>query len=343
MRINRIVTWVLVSCVWSSIAFGQDQSAVATARQLGEAGLSAYDRGRYDEAAQKLLRAYQIAKVPTFARNAARALVKQGRIVAASELYLEATRLVRNEMWRGEMQQQAQREAANERAAVLPRIAQLKIVLEGASAQDTQVSLDGVVVPEALLGTERLTDPGKRHIVAKHGERTLEQDVTLAEGEHQEVTLRFPSDQAAPGATQLRTSLSKQRTSLAPAASASAKSDVAPVPAQGRRTQQTLGWVGIGVGAVGVVAGAGSGIAALLLRSGMKSDGCSDTVCNNSSLQGRVDTYNAMLTVSTVGFIVGGVGAAIGTTLLLTSPRSESSTTVSLLVTPGSVAVAGGF
>jgi hypothetical protein len=75
----------------------------------------------------------------------------------------------------------------------------------------------------------------------------------------------------------------------------------------------------------------------------MKSDGCSDTVCNNSSLQGRVDTYNAMLTVSTVGFIVGGVGAAIGTTLLLTSPRSESSTTVSLLVTPGSVAVAGGF
>lgn len=341
MRILRSVALVLLSSLWSSVAFGEDESVVATARQFGEEGLAAYDAGRYDEATQKLIRAYQIVKVPTFARNAARALVKQGRLVAASELYLEATRLVPSELWRGEVQQQAQREATEERAALQSRIAHLKIVVDGADAQEVQATLDGVGVPGALLGADRLTDPGKRHLVAKRGDQVVEQDIELQEGEHKDVVVQFappkPQESAPKAPVQSPNKVSRS-VAIRP---------TEPVPARettpASSTQRTLGWVGVGVGAAGLALGAGSGIAALLMRSSMHSDGCNGDACPNSSFQGRIDTYNAMLTVSTVGFVVGAIGGIAGATLLLTSPRPESEARVGVVFGPGSVTIAGGF
>ena len=198
MRTIHAVSLALLLGTWSLSALGQDESAVATARQLGEEGLSAYDAGRYDEAAEKLVRAYQVVKVPTFARNAARALAKQGRLVAASELYLEATRLTPNERWRGDLQQIAQRDAAEERAVLLPRIAHLKVVLTGATAHETQVTVDDVTIPEALVGMEQFADPGSRRVVAKRGAQTVEQRVDLREGEHRELALRFEAATTTP-------------------------------------------------------------------------------------------------------------------------------------------------
>jgi uncharacterized protein HemY len=51
-------------------------------------GLEAYDAGRYDEAIDKLSRAYEVAKLPTLAVHTARALAKAGRLVEASEVTL---------------------------------------------------------------------------------------------------------------------------------------------------------------------------------------------------------------------------------------------------------------
>ena len=42
---------------------------------------------------------YEIVHVPTLAVNEARALVKLGRLVAASELYIEASRIPRDKSW----------------------------------------------------------------------------------------------------------------------------------------------------------------------------------------------------------------------------------------------------
>jgi hypothetical protein len=51
--------------------------------------------------------------------------------------------------------------------------------------------------------------------------------------------------------------------------------------------------------------------------------------------------------VSTVGYIVGGVGIAAGTTLLLTAPRSSTTSaqarSVNLWVGPASVGLLGAF
>jgi hypothetical protein len=318
---------------WSLSAFAQDQSVLATARHLGEEGLSAYDAGRYDEAAEKLTNAYRAVKVPTFARNAARALAKQGKLLAASELYLEATRLSPNKLWRGDLQQQAQKESAEERAALLPRLSHLKLVLEGPSAEETQVSIDGAEVPESLLSMEQLTDPGLRHVVAKRGNKTVEQNVQLQEGQHRELVLRFGS---APKAR-------LTSTSSAPLDRPSKSADTAPATSKKGGTQRTLGWIGIGLGSAGLATGATAGILALSKRSSLHKDGCNGEVCPDPRFQSRVDSYNAMLTVSTLGLIVGGVVAATGVTLLLTSPKRESKPSVSMHIGPGSVMLAGGF
>jgi hypothetical protein len=50
--------------------------------------------------------------------------------------------------------------------------------------------------------------------------------------------------------------------------------------------------------------------------------------------------YNALRTASMVGFIVGGIGIAAGTTLVLTSPSQNQ---VGLYVTPNSAGLHGVF
>lgn len=333
MRIRPRLVTLFFSMAWSGLALGQDQNAIATARQLGEEGLHAYDAGQFEQAAHKLLSAYKIVKLPTLARGAARALAKQGRLVAASELYLEATRLTPNNLWRGEAQPLAQRDAAEERAKLLPRIAHLKVDLEGADARQTRITIDDVVVHDSLIGTERLTDPGKRHVVANYGKQTVEQDVDLSEGESKSLVIRFAS---TPEASSIRESYKLEAGSTLPTRAGTTATR--PFSAQ-----RTWGWVGLGIGAAGVAAGAGTGITALLMRSSLHSDGCKDDVCPRTDFQNRIDTYNSMLTAATVGFVVGGVGAAVGVSLLLTAPKRETVSRVSLLVGPGSVALTGGF
>lgn len=96
-----------------------------------------------------------------------------------------------------------------------------------------------------------------------------------------------------------------------------------------------------------------SGALALRKRSEIdKSADCRDSHCQ-PSMQGTVDSLNSFRTVSTVGFVAGGVFAATGLGLLLAAGSSHDSgraarcpppalhLTVQLL--PGSVAVLGNF
>jgi len=99
-----------------------DDSAKGAARALANEAKRDYDAGRFEEAGHKFQRAYEVAKVPTLALWAARSLAKQGQLVAASELYRQATRLTANELWIGDAQQVAQADAARELAELQPLI-----------------------------------------------------------------------------------------------------------------------------------------------------------------------------------------------------------------------------
>jgi hypothetical protein len=326
MRAKHITVFALLVGTWSSAAVAVDKVVVATARELSEQGLAAYDAGRYEEAATKLLQAYGAIKLPTFARNAADALEKQGRLVAAAELYLEATRLEPNELWRDDTQQQAQRDAAKKREALLPRIARVNIMVEGAPTQDAVVTMDVLTVPRALLGTEMLADPGTRHVVAKWGPKTVEQTVNLADGARMHVTLRFEDAPAkVPGGTLESQDRETQQ------------------PRHGGHAWRNVGWVGVGVGTAGVVTGAITGLMAMNKRSQLKDAGCSSTTCSDSKLQGKLDTYNSLRDVSAVSFIAGGVVAVAGVAILVWSSPSDTKASVGIQVGPRNLLLEGAF
>jgi len=105
-------------------------------------------------------------------------------------------------------------------------------------------------------------------------------------------------------------------------------------------------WIAFGVGGVGLAVGAITGGLALGKHSTLTTE-CPSGQCatNDSQAQSDLSSYHTMGAVSTVGFIVAGVGAAAGVILLITAPKSQPTTgfTVSPTLGLGSVGAIGNF
>lgn len=182
-------------CTLGSSAYAQSDTDRAAARSLATQGADAFKAGKYDEAIDLLTRAEALLHAPTHLLLTARAQVATGKLVVAKENYLKITR----EQLAADAPnafRQAQEEAKKELAALEPRIASLKIVVSG-DAASAEVTVDGQPVSSALLGVFLPADPGKHKLtVAKKGEAPTSQDVTLAEGEKKEITLKIAAGEA---------------------------------------------------------------------------------------------------------------------------------------------------
>lgn len=345
MTMNRriLLPFMVAGLTTSILAFAEDKAGLSTARELAKQGLQAYDAGRYDEAVEKLSKAYQVVHVPTLAVNEARALVKVGKLVAASELYLEATRIPKERSWQS-TQEDAQRDAEKERIELLPRIPRLKINIKGAGPNDVNVSIDGAAVPQALLDTEQLVDPGQRQIEGLRGTDSVKQVVSMKESEHAQVTLVFAKAGAAATTSVASVPNQPKKTDQSSAVIPPTAPSI-PVDHQKGGSQAVLGWVSVGLGGAGLVVGAVSGLLASSKRSSLlDSKTCSaDGLHCSPGQSSDVNAYNSLRTVSTVGFIAGGVLAAAGVTLLLTTPKQESQARVGLWMSPSGAGVYGGF
>jgi hypothetical protein len=282
-----------------------------TARKLGAEGLTLYDKGRYAEALEKFRLANQLVPAPTLGVRVARCLEKLGRLVEASEVYLDVTR---QEVERGApyVHRRAQADALAEREKLLPRIPSLEVELTGPT-QGAVVRVDEDEMPAAMIGQRRPIDPGAHVVVVARGDRTISRDVTIAEREAARVSIELPP--------------------------------LPPAPARASRgggTQRVLGWVSIGVGAAGVVAGAATGIAGIAQESSLL-ERCGDARACPASEADAVSTYDTTRVVSTVGFVVGAVGLAVGVPLLLTAPSGDTRDGASIVLTPSGAAAAYRF
>jgi hypothetical protein len=325
--------------VWlcSTQAVAQSDANVSTAREIAKEGLNAYDAGRYEEANDKLSRALEVVGVPTLALFTARANVKIGRLVRASELYLLATRL--NPKGASEIVQlQAQRDAERERAELLPRIPRLTVVLEGAKSADVDLTVDGQPVAKSLLGTAQLVDPGDHLVVARRGSEEVRGELQIAEREVKTTTLTFGSPR---NDGQVDRQTGKVVTTMN-------NPDAAFSMQQGRggasrgSAQSTAGWVGVGLGGAGLLLGAGVGTWLLVERSRLRDEGCSGESCYTEQ-SSDVDKFNTLRTISLVGFVAGTALTATGVTLLLTAPRGESTASTAVVLGPGFASVEGSF
>ena len=335
--------WVWLGTIWLGLlpatAWGQFSDAErSVARDLGNEGIDLYEKGRYPDALQRLERAYAVLKAPTLALWLARALEKNGKLVEAAERYREVIRTpLASDAPRVFIEAQASAKA--EQAKLGPRIPTVTVVLEGAKANEVGVSIDGTPVKSALVGLPFPLNPGTHAIEGNRAGTTAAESVTFAEGEKKSVALRFGG--ASTGAMPPRGG-----ETTPPPVGGDPAGPAGPVADQGAEDgslQRTLGWVGLGVGGAGLVFGGVTGLMVLSKKSALDDGDCLDGACGPSE-RSQVESYNSMRTLSTVGFVVGGVGLAAGATLLLTAPRDESAAAyVSPWVGLASAGVAGRF
>jgi hypothetical protein len=298
---------LLVSTGVASTARAQTDEARASARAAATQGLHALQEGRYKDALDLCTRAESLMHAPTHLLLIARAQTKLGHLVEAQEAYIK---IVREHLAANAPRAfvDAQAAASDEQSALGPRVPTLKVDVEGASATDAQITLDGTPFPSALVGMASPVNPGSHTLAVTSNTATAEPvTVTVAEGAKQSVTLTLKaiaSAEPAPVAT-----------ATAPA---EAPPDSTPQPHSG---VAAAGWVGIGIGVVGLAVGTVFVVKNHTDRNDANGlcgpSGCPDS--KRSQIESFDSDANSAATLSWVSYGVGAAGLVTGTVLLWVS------------------------
>jgi len=301
--------WSAVACTVAQSVHAQaqqvDDATRSAARQLATDGSTAYQADDYAQAYDRFNRAYQLVHVPTVGIWAARSLLKLGRFVEASERYLEVARTPLATDAPPE-HLKAQKAANDERALLMPRIPSVRVLLEGADASDTFVSLNDELLPAALVGVNRPVDPGKWRFKGVRGEQVVEANVDLPEGVSRDVTLTFPKlSHVKPSA-------------VPPPSSAPPPVAAAPPPQLFGAPDHTLAYVAFGVGGAALITGGIFGGLALSQKSDLDGQ-CPDRQCTPAHHSDN-DSYETKKLVSGVGLIAGAALVGAGVVLYFTAP-----------------------
>ncbi|MBS2015701.1 MAG: PEGA domain-containing protein [Deltaproteobacteria bacterium] len=299
----------------SSDAFAQEASPqdIAQARQLAQQGQAAFDAGNFAESEKLWSAAAKLyPQAPTLTLGLARAQAKAGHVVGAQESYNKIIREWSDKPNPPPAFKDALDAAKAEVGAVSARVASVVITVEG-GAPNPQVTIDGQPVPSAALGLKRPVDPGQHTVKATaDGYKPAETTFGVAEAGNAETKLKLEKNPDAPVA-------------VVPVGGPVGGTEPPPPGADsgGKGSgQKTAALVAFGVGGVGLVVGAITGIIAIG-KHGDLADKCTNGTCGND-LQSDVDSYKSVGTISTIGFIVAAVGAGTGAVLWFTAPKEGS-------------------
>ncbi|MDB4993985.1 MAG: hypothetical protein JWM74_1417 [Myxococcaceae bacterium] len=314
---------------FSSIASAQSDADKATARTLGTEAQTALDAKDYKTAEDKFRRADSIYHAPTLLLGLARAQAALGRVVAAQESY---SRVIREGAPAGGPAAfaKAVEDAKKEVDVASARIGGVIINVTGVTNTDsTKVTVDDTLIPTAALGVKRPIDPGPHTLkVTSDGYKPVSKPFDVVEGGAKPavVDVAMEKDPNAVAAVVPPGPTGPTGTSTTTTTQPVGNGVVTPPPGAdtGGSSTKTMGFVALGVGAIGLVAGSVTGILALSKHADLANN-CKgpDGTCTDSSKvkQSDLDTYHTMGTISTIGFIVAGVGAVAGTVLILTAPK----------------------
>lgn len=318
----------------SAIAQQPSAGDVAQARELYNQGLALRDKGDLAGAVEKLRAANALARTPITGIELGRAYVATGKLVEARETLLAVGRLpvTPQETARSTS---ARAEAARLAEQVRARIPSLVVTVTGVPIDSVAVTIDGAAVPTEALTAPRLVNPGAHELIATStsgGSATTKVDVKEGETRTVQLTITFtggaPSQPTGPGA-------------VVPPAGGAASQDTAPPASSSSPARPVLIFGGFGLVAVGAVVGSVTGFMALSKGSSVK-NACDGLTCP-TSVNGDLTSGRSLATVSTISFIVAGVGAAAGVVGLALHPHTEGGASAWLTpwVGPGGAGVAG--
>lgn len=329
-----VLVATLVAPVVTPSARADEPSAAdaETALALYKTGKQMRDSGDAKGALEKLRAAYALVETPLIALELGRTYAALGKLVEAREVLLAVARMPvrKNESQKGA---EARGEAAELAVALRARLAQLTVRVK--SDAPHRLLVDGATIPADAEAAPRVMNPGAHVVVLEIGERREQRDLTLEPGEAREIEIvPAPPPAEPPPPAPPAPPPPPPRLDPPPPAPPPPVSD-APGPSPLR---PALVWGGLGTAALGVGVGTITGIVALS-KAGSVKDVCVDGRCP-SSAQSDIDATKTFGTVSTVAFVVAGVGAgaaAAGWFLLPATPRAA------VVLRPGGVGVAGTF
>lgn len=347
---------LLTCCILQAPALAvAAENAVDSARTHAEAGDVHFRAGRFDEACVEFTAAFALLKWPTIGLDAARSHVQSHRLVEAANLYRQTVGLQPDDTWPKKPENRRLLEAAKlsaqaELTGLLARIPTVQLQVTGAAPGEFELSVDAVRLTDDVVKAPLALNPGQHTILAtaKDG-RHLEQVLTLAEGEQKTLTLdgSSPSSGANGPPPRLQNEAPRRPVGAQPAVGVPpAVGSAAPTLERNTGSSlTTLGWVAVAIGAGGIGLGTTAGIVSIKKKSELEDNGCNDHYqCNDAVLtSSRMKSYDSWRTVSTVGFVAGGVLAAAGITLLIVTPRQPAAPRLGVAVTPATLAMVAAF
>jgi len=269
------------------------QESKDAARALAEKGYELFEAGKYADAMEHFKQAEQKFHASPHLLFIARSQVKLGNLVEGREVYekIIAERLAN---YAPDAFREAQADAKKEVAALRQRIPSIQLVVIGAEPDHVKVTIDGTELPSRKLHERLPANPGPHTIVGTaEGHPPVTRSVTLAESATASIELSFGA-------------------SAAPSAPPQPDQPAPDAPPTGSLVPAIAAF---GVGALGLGIGAITGAISLSKVSDVKSH-CEGTSCP-VAWQGDADSATTLGTVSTVSFIVGGLGVGAGVVLLL--------------------------
>jgi hypothetical protein len=296
------------------------------ARQLAYEGIHALREERFAEALTLLRQAEERFHAPTHLLYMARAHAGLGQLVEAHDAYVSVV-IEPIPNYAPPAFHEARQQAAAEVEELRPRIATLRVALEGKVAAALTVTVDGHAIAAARLAHPIAVAPGHHRVAAAtRAGQQAEQAVTARIGDTTVVTLSFETGPAS-----------------APAGSAAELG--------GDGMDDGSGWTVAGAllvagGSAAVVAAGVTG-GLTLARAGEIEDTCGGNVCPTAE-ESTVDEAKALGNVSTVLFAVGGAVALAGIVVLATASETAQETTarsarIAVRVTPFGAALTGAF
>jgi hypothetical protein len=334
MRLTFCFRIVLLACSLSGYALSQTPADLETARALYTEARNARDAGNFKEALEKFRGAYAVAATPITAIDLARAEEQAGRLLEAREVLLSVARIkVKPTESTGSKQARAEAETLAEQVRVrIPSIVIQFAPALDASAEPPTITVDGAPVPIETVGLARKVNPGAHTILVTQA-ATGEVQKSVIVRELETVPVVVDLTQAKPIATVTKPNAGPTTTK----------------PPQAERVQESrdmkpLVYASFGVAGAGVVLGTISGIVSFSKSSSLN-DLCKGTQCVPAA-QGVVSSGRTWATISTVSFVVAGLGAgACIVGLVLSSPAQTQPVKAgaSFDFGPGSVSVQGRF
>lgn len=314
MTLFRSLLFLLSLALLSASAPSLAASQVA-AEALFDEARRLLEEQKYDEACAKFAESQKLDPAAGTLLNLARCYELAGKRATAWATWKEAAASAR-------ASGQTDREAyARERVdALRDDVAWVTISTSAPEIpQGFTVTFGGEELKPALLGVAVPRDAGTYRLEASApGYAPYATEVVVADMDRKE--LAIPPLEAAKAVSKV------------------AYQETAPPSPQPWR--KPIAWGGIAVGGAGIALGAVMAILAADARSGLD---CPNGDCQPGVDAADVSAFRTLRTVSSVGFIAGGVLAAGGLTLLLTSPKQQEVAAVRPYLSPMGGGIVGRF